>query len=82
MVIKIATISDELTKAIKKLDKNSVMIVDKTCFMKNTILINIDTSTIRIEIKNDKIILKSVVGGRGYKPVILQSKDYEYIKIR
>lgn len=82
MVIKIATISDELTKAIKKLDKNSVMIVDKTCFMQNTILINIDTSTIRIEIKNDKIILKSVVGGRGYKPVILVSKDYEYIKIR
>lgn len=82
MVIKIATISDELTKAIKKLDKNSVMIVDKTCFMQNTILINIDTSTIRIEIKNDKIILKSVVGGRGYKPVILESKDYEYIKIR
>lgn len=82
MVIKIATISDELTKAIKKLDKNAVMIVDKTCFMQNTILINIDTSTIRIEIKNDKIILKSVVGGRGYKPVILDSKDYEYIKIR
>ena len=82
MVIKIATISDELTKAIKKLDKNAVMIVDKTCFMQNTILINIDTSTIRIEIKNDKIILKSVVGGRGYKPVILESKDYEYIKIR
>lgn len=82
MVIKIATISDELTKAIKKLDKNSVMIVDKTCFMQNTILINFETSTIRIEIKNDKIILKSVVGGRGYKPVILESKDYEYIKIR
>lgn len=82
MVIKIATISDELTKEIKKLDKNAVMIVDKTCFMQNTILINIDTSTIRIEIKNDKIILKSVVGGRGYKPVILKSKDYEYIKIR
>lgn len=82
MVIKIATISDELTKAIKKLDKNSVMIVDKTCFMQNTILINIDNSSIRFEIKDDKIILKSVVGGRGYKPVILESKDYEYIKIR
>lgn len=81
MNIKITTVSDEIAKAIKKLDRQSVCIIERNRFEQNTILINL-SGNIRIEIKNNVITLKSTIGGRGYEPIKLSSKDFEYITIR
>ena len=81
MNIKITTVNDEIAKAIKKLDRQSVCVIERKEFEQNTLLINL-SGNIRIEIKKSTIILKSIVGGRGYEPVTLTSKDFEYIKIR
>ena len=81
MNIKITTISDEIAKRLKKLDSQSVCIIERNNFEQNTVLINMN-GNIRIEIKDNKIIFKSMVGGRGYVPVILHDKDFEYIRVR
>ena len=81
MNIKITTVSDEIAKAIKKLDRQSVCIIERNQFEHNTILISL-SGNIRIEIKNNVITLKSTIGGRGYEPVKLSDKDFEYIMIR
>lgn len=81
MNIKITTVSDEIAKAIKKLDRQSVCIIERNKFEQNTILISL-SGNIRIEIKNNVITLKSIIGGRGYEPVKLSAKDFEYITIR
>lgn len=80
MNIKITTISDEIAKRLKKLDSQSVCIIERNNFEQNTVLISMN-GNIRIEIKDNKIIFKNVVGGRGYIPVILNDKDFEYIRI-
>lgn len=81
MNIKITTISDEIAKQLKKLDRQSVCIIERNNFEQNTVLIKMN-GNIRIEIKDNKIIFKSMVGGRGYAPVILHDKDFEYIRVR
>lgn len=81
MNIKITTISDEIAKKIKKLDSQSVCIIERNNFEQNTVLINMN-GNIKIEIKDNKIIFKSMVGGRGYAPVILHDNDFEYIRVR
>lgn len=81
MNIKLVTVSDEVAKALKKLDSQSVCVIERNQFEQNTVLINL-AGNIRIEIKNSTIIFKSVIGGRGYVPVTLTAKDFEYIMIR
>lgn len=81
MNIKVVTISDEVAKALKKLDSHSVCVIERNQFEQNTVLINLSGS-IRIELKDSTITFKSVIGGRGYAPVTLNAKDFEYIMIR
>ena len=81
MNIKLVTVSDKIAKDLKKLDSQSVCIIERNQFEQNTVLINL-SGNIRIEIKNSTITFKSVIGGRGYTPVTLTAKDFEYIMIR
>lgn len=81
MNIKLVTVSDKISKALKKLDSQSVCVIERNQFEQNTVLIKL-SGNIRIELKDSTITFKSVIGGRGYAPVTLTAKDFEYIMIR